>query len=345
MSEEMIDPNSQGLAQVAPEARALVKEALMGPGMRRLKQQRESAYIDLKNSGRLKPATILNFNPVSLKVDDGHVPWRVPAAIDKLKKSITLEHGGRTYEASIFTVREPSFVPWIRDVRPPSDEGENPSSEYDPVFILPLELLDQYRIMYTEAAGQILMGGVIAFEGDLSTFKNVKETIRVPQFTTLPDRKRSYFSKEVDFAEELKTTLDMQKAYCQRMIQQGDEYFQDEVQAKNITAPHRIWAQFAMTMGWKQVAPAWMNAQLESEESCKGCGKGKKRTDAWFCDCGRPYNPFAAFMAGENVPESYLFSLKGKELDKVLAELGRREELKARFRAASPTPPTAPPAL
>lgn len=331
MSNEVIAAESAGYKEIAPEAKSAIKEALMGPGMKRLTLQRQSAYQDLKNSGRLKPATVINFNPVPLKVDDGHVPWMIPAANDTSAKRIKIEHGGKKFVASYFTVREPSFVPWIRDVRPPSDEGENPSSEYDAKFILPLELVDQYRIMYTEPSGQSLMGGVLVFEGDVHAFTKGK-TIRVPKFSTLPDRTRSYFSEEVDALKALAATLDMQKAYCERSIQRGDEYFQDDEQAKNITMPMRRWAQYALDMGWKQNAPEWMNSKLESEESCKGCGKGRKRNDAHFCECGRPYNPLAAFLDGENVPESYLFALKGKDLELAMEEMNRRESIRDKFR-------------
>lgn len=330
MSEEVIGKDTAGYREIAPEAKAAVKEALMGPGMRRLTQQRQSAYLDLKNSGRLRPATVVNFNPVSLKVDDGHVPWRIPAATDASAKRIEMQHGGKTYIASYFTVREPSFVPWIRDVRPPSDEGENPSSEFDAKFILPIEMMDQYRISYNDPAGQTLMGGVLVFEGDINAFTKGK-TIRVPKFSTLPDRTRSYFTVETDTLKATAATLEMQKEFCERNLQRGDEYKQDEQQAKNITTPMRMWAQFALDMGWKQTAPEWMNSKLESEVTCRACGKGRKRTDAHFCDCGRPYDPLAAFLDGENVPESYLFALKGKDLELAIEETSRREAVKAKF--------------
>lgn len=319
------------IADIADGARNVIKEATLGPGMKKLQLQRQSAYLDLKNSGRLKPCTIINFNPVSLKVDDGHVPWRVPAGTDS-DKSLKVKFGGREYRAAIFTVREPKFVPWIRDVRPPADEGENPASEYDAKFILPLELLDQYRISYCDPVGRIGMGGMLCFEGDVHAFtKNQEKTIRVPRFTTLPDRTRSYYSEEVSTGEALKETLEMQKVYCTQRIQEADEYNQDEMQRKNITPVHRIWAKFALAMGWKQVAPPWMSATLESEDVCVGCGKGRTRSDAWFCACGRPYNAFAAFMAGENVPESYLFALKGEEQANAMKELDRRQKIREKF--------------
>lgn len=320
-----------GVEILAPEAKEMIKQTHLGPGMIKLQMQKKSAYIDLQNSGRLQPATIINFNPVSLLVDDGHVPWRIPAATDKVKKPFLVEYGGKKYQASVFTVREPAFVPWIRDVHKPSDEGENPTADYDAKFILPIELMDQYRISYCDSFGRIQMGGILCFQGDVHAFTK-GNTIRVPQFTTLPDRTRSYFAKETDSSKALAETLEMQKNYCTMIIQQADEYFQDDEQKKNITPIHRIWLKFALDMGWKQKTPDWMNSVLESEESCKGCGIGRTRTDAHFCKCGRPYNALASFMAGENIPESYLFALTGKDLETAMKELDRRETIKAKFR-------------
>lgn len=319
------------LKDVAPAVKEKIKEAHLGPGMIKLQMQRTSAYIDLQNSGRLKPATVINFNPVSLLVDDGHVPWRVPSCIDKVKNPITVEYGGRKYMGSVLTVREPGFVPWIRDVHKPSDEGENPNADYDAKFILPIELMDQYRRMYCDSFGQIQMGGMLVFEGDVHAFTKSKN-IRIPKFTMLPDRTLSYFTQEIDSAKALAETLEMQKNYCTMIIQQADEYFQDDDMKKNITPIHRLWLKYALDMGWKQKTPDWMNSVLESEESCKGCGKGRTRTDAHFCLCGRPYNALASFMAGENIPESYLFALSGKDLETAMKELARREDIKAKFR-------------
>jgi hypothetical protein len=324
------------MKELDPAAREVIKQANLGPGMKRLTMQRESAYMDLKNSGRLKACTVVNLNPLSLKVEDTHVPSRVPAGNDPLGKRIIIEHGGRKFQASFLTIREPSFVAWIRDVHKPADEGENASAEYDPKWVLPLEAVDQYRIQYTQPQFTP-MGGVLAFEGDIHALKEALKdegTIRIPTSSRLQDGTRSYFSKEVSVMKELAATLEMQKTFCMFMIQQGDEYDQDAEQRKNITPVHRLWLTFAMEMGWKQVAPPWMNATLDSEEACKGCGKGRTRQDAFFCSCGRPFNAYAAYMAGENVPESYLFALKGKEFDDVMKELAKRKKMMARFAAA-----------
>lgn len=328
MPEVISEANVYDISQAAQVA---INERTQGVSMQRLTSQRKSSRIEYKHSGRDKPSTVINFNPIQLRVCDGNVPWPIPASIDKHKKGITLEYSGRSYQAAFFTVREPRFVAWPTDVKKPAVDDENAIAEYKPIWISPIELLNQYKLEYTDPSKN-MTGGVIVIEGDIHAFTKSKGTIRIPKYEKLEDGRLSYFSEEVDIAREIAACLDLQKTRCTFMIQQGDEYNQDDQQRKNITPVHRIWAQYAIDMGWKQQAPPWMSATLESEETCKGCGKGKKRNDAWFCDCGRPYNAFAAFMSGENVPEAYILALKGKELDQAMTEFHRREAIKAQFK-------------
>jgi hypothetical protein len=327
---------SSGLGSIAPEARAMIAEMYNGENMKKLALQRVSAREALEAQGQIKPCTVINWNPVQLKLENAHAPWTIPPCTDKSAKTLKIEFEGKKYTGSYMTIREPAFVAWIRDVKKPTDDSGNPTAEYDAKFVLPLEIADQYHLEYNTSEKQNLMGGVLVFEGDVHAFKKAlgakAAKILVPKYRTLSDRTRTYFAEEVDLVERLKLCLDTQKATCQSVIQKGDEYDQDDNERKNITSPMRAWAQFSLDMGWKQNAPPWMNAQLDSEESCKGCGRGKKKTGAHFCECGRPFNAYEAFMAGENVPESYLFALKGKELDQVMEELGKREALKAKFR-------------
>lgn len=331
MSDEEIGKESTGFSVISADAKAAVAGAIDGPGMKALRLKRQSARIELQHSGRLKPATIINFNPVRLKVECGLINFSIPASTDKPKKGMTFTHADKKYEAAVVTVREPAMIPWLRDVKGPAMEDDNPITDYDVKWALPLELADNFRQTYNDISG-INMGGVVVFEGDVHVFGKSK-TLRIAKFTTLPDRSRSYYSEEVDFNVLVAGVLAQQKEYCERMIQQGDEYnqSQNDIDAKNITSVHRIWARYAIDMGWKQEAPPWMNAKFDSEESCKGCGEPRKRTDAHFCKCGRPYNAFSAFMAGESVPESYLFALKEEELAKVAKEMKRRKDIRTKL--------------
>lgn len=319
----------------AGQAAVAANEIMQGVAMKRLTSQRKSSRIEYKHSGRDLPSTVINFNPVRLQVCDGNVPWAVPSCIDKEKKSITVPFGGKKYTASYFTVREPRFVPWLTDVKKPTADDENTISEYKPIWLQPIELLNQYKLEYTDPSKN-MTGGVIVIEGDIHSFTKSKGTIRIPKYEKLEDGRLTYFSEEVDLEREVAATLELQKTRCTFMIQQGDEYNQDDQQRKNITPVHRIWAQFAIDMGWKQVAPPWMSAVLDSEETCKGCGKGRARSDAWACACGRFYNPLAAFLAGENVPEAYIYALSdSKDIAQAEAEMKRRMAAKARFESLS----------
>lgn len=324
------DVQSRSFNEVSAAAAAAVNEATQGAAMQQLTVRRKSAYIDLKHSGQLKPATVINFNPIPLAVHDGHVRWRIPAATDDAKKGVKIAYGNLTYEAAYFTVREPAFVPWITDVKKPAPEDENARGVYDAKFILPIELLDQYKREYTDPSRN-MTGGVMVIEGDIHSLTKNKGTILIPKMVRKPDRSFSYFTEEADYKSELAACLDMQKSRCEFMIRQGDEYNQTEQERKNITPVHRAWYGFALKMGWKAKECAWMSSTLEPEDTCKGCGKGIPPGAAWFCECGRPYNPFAAFMAGEPVPESYLFALTEKELGQVKVEMERRAKIRATF--------------
>jgi hypothetical protein len=327
MAEEVISGDSTGYAVISKDAQAAILGAVEGPGMKALRLKRQSSRIELEHSGRLKPATIINFNPVRLKVECGLINFTVPSCKDKPRKGITYTHNGKKYEAAVITVREPAVIPWTRDVKAPRMEDENPSTDFDVKWALPIELADQFRANYNDING-INMGGVIVYEGDIHAFAKTK-TLRVPKYSTLPDRSRSYYSEETDFQSLVDSILSQQKIYTERMIQQGDEYDQSQnaIDRGNITPVHRIWAQYSLDMGWKQTTPRWLNSSLDTETSCKGCGAPVKRTDAFFCECGRPYNAYSAYMAGEHVPESYLAALKGKELEEVVKEMARRKKL------------------
>ena len=324
----MSEEQSRSFADISQAAAVAVNEATQGAAMQQLTVKRKSAYIDLKHTGQLKPATVINFNPIALRVHDGHVRWRIPAATEENKKGVRVQYGKLTYEAAYFTVREPAFVPWITDVKKPAPEDENARGVYDARFIMPIELLDQYRREYTDPSRN-LTGGVIVIEGDIHAFTKNKGTILIPDTVRKPDRSLTYFSKEANYQEVLAASLDMQKSRCEFMIQQGDEYDQNEQERKNITPVHRAWYSFAIKMGWKVKESRWMSSTMEPEDTCKGCGKGIPAVASWHCDCGRYYNPLAAFLAGEPVPESYLYALEGKDLDLVKAEMKKRAAIKA----------------
>ena len=129
-------------------------------------------------------------------------------------------------------------------------DDENAIAEYKPVWLAPIELMNQYKLEYANPSKN-MMGGVLVLKGDIHAFEKSKGTIRIPKFERLADGRLSYFSEEVDLQKELAACFTIQKDRSMFMIRQGDEYNQDEQQRKNITGVHRAWDKFAIDMGWK----------------------------------------------------------------------------------------------
>lgn len=336
-----MEVEARSFADLSQETQIAVNEKMQGVAMKKLTVQRKSSEIEYMHSGMNKPATVINFNPIALSLHDGNVPWTIPAATDVSKKGIKVPYGSRVYEAAFFTIRElqkgvtkdptAKFIAWPTDVKKPAADDENAIAEYKPVWISQLEMADQYRKEYTNPARN-MMGGVLVFQGDIHTFTKSKGTILIPRTERLADGRLSYFTEEVDMKQELAACLDTQKGFCEFMIRQGDEYNQDEQQRKNITPVHRKWDDFALKMGWKEQAAQWTSSKLDNEESCKGCGKARKRLDAWACECGRYYNALAAYLAGEPVPEAYIYALSDpKDVEQAEKEMKRRAAQKAKF--------------
>ena len=192
----------------------------------------------------------------------------------------------------------------IKDVKV---EDEIPSGIYDLKACKQIEIAHCFFVAYTLGVlgSSTGMGGVVAFEGDrrslTRTGDNKRLQIKVPQFIRLPNNTREYFCEPADFLECVTKSLKLQRQYCTVQTQQAQTYWdQGDEERKNITRIHRVWHQYEMDMGWRQVAAPWITLTTEGTITCEGCGEPKKRVDAFFCfKCARPYQPFEAYKAGE----------------------------------------------
>lgn len=298
-----------------------------GTVMKAVNQRTVTERQRLVASGLLKPATIINFNPIDLRVESALIPYSVPR-YDK-GKSVTLTVGGRQRKASFITVRDAIIRPKIRNVTKPADM-DDPIAEYEVMSILPIEIVYQFHNEYFGSDNPV--GGMLAFEGDIHVLgdrgKEPKE-FRVPKFLTLQDHSRAYFSEPADFKDKLEEALKTQRAHCDGVLTRAYANFQDPDQRKFIHNIDRAWAEFALAQGWIQAMPEWVYASVNENQVCNGCGSVKKHPKAHFCVCGRPYDAFEAFMAGENVAAVHLLNLPKEKLDKVRKEAKRRRELEA----------------
>ena len=300
----MGDPSFAPVNPMAnPELNGWLSRRIDGKAMRALKVERDALLMSLKATGMAQPATILNFNPVPLRLDGG-IDFKVPSIVDDAVQDedrFMYKMDGRTYKASVLTIREPRVFTQIKDVK---KEEDVEVGVYDVKACKQIEIAHCFLAAYTSGTPSSSgMGGVVVFQGDRRVLErpNTKRLeIKVPEFILLPNKTREYIAQPHDFDEIVAAALRLQKIYCNAQTQQAQSYWDQEDQRGNITTVHRIWHQYEMDMGWLQVAAPWVTLSNEPTVTCEGCGEPRKRVDAYFCHkCARPYLPFEAYKAGE----------------------------------------------
>lgn len=325
----MPDPD---FAVVSPQQNQSIREfisnRLNGKAMDKLKKETVSLLRSLEANGLAKPATVLNFNPIALVLDGGLAPYKVPSIIDEFVNDadrFKVSYKGREYKATVFTIRYPKAFPLIRDVH--VKDGVE-MGDYDARVCRQIEIAHAYLASYTAGdRNSSGMGGVVAFEGDRNLLKRDLTTleVQVPTFTDLDNGWREYYTVPRKFSEVVAETLDMQRKYCNAETQRAQTFNENDGLRLNITDVHRIWHQYELDMGWRQKPAPWVTMSNEAQEVCAGCGEPKKRVEAYFCRCGRPFDPLKAYLAGELPVESHhLNRLSDKDWAQVEKEEARR---------------------
>jgi hypothetical protein len=306
-----------------------------GKAMRALKIERESLIASLKATGQAQPATILNFNPVALRLDGG-INFKVPSIIDRVVREEDMfqcTYKGRKYRATVLTIKEPIVYPFIKDVK---KEEDVEVGIYEPRACKQIEIAHCFLTSYTVGTPQSSgMGGVVIFQGnrdalDRKDEKTGKQIVKVPSFIRLANKTREYFTEEKTLEEVITGALDMQRVYSNTQTQQAQTYWDQEDQRGNITPIHRVWHQFEIDMGWRQEAAPWVTLQNEAKETCLGCGETKRNVAAFFCHkCNRVYDPMTAYMAKE-IPVTHpaMDRIKDADWTKVHKEEARRKALR-----------------
>lgn len=327
------NPNSN------PYISAVLDKMTNGKEMRRLAIDRQALLTSLKATGLAQPATILNFNPVALGLDGG-IGFKVPSILDDFVKEEDRFHykfEGREYKATLLTIREPKTFLQIKDVKV---EDEIASGVYEVKACKQIEIAHCFWTAYTLGVlgSSVGMGGVVAFEGDrrvLDREKSNKDgkgiTIKVPDYIRLENKSREYITEPKDFDDVVHTCLRIQRKYANMQTQEAQSYWDKEDQRGNITPIHRIWHQYEIDMGWRQVAAPWVTMMNEETVTCIGCGEPKRRVDAFFCwKCSRVYSPFDAYMAKE-IPANHpsMERIEDKQWPLVHKEEERRKSLRA----------------
>ena len=132
--------------------------------MRRIQEDMIATRQTLESNGLLKPATIINFNPVPL-VQDGLINLTVPAAGASDAGRVEWEYNGQVYLGHVVTVRTPLLYASTEGVAPdPDGLGDFPTLAAN--YILPIGIAYSFYEHYSlPTRGASFMGGVLVFAG------------------------------------------------------------------------------------------------------------------------------------------------------------------------------------
>lgn len=322
-----------------------------GRQMAALKVKYDSEVLKCRVPGATKPATVLNFNPVPLRI--WGVDYKVPSPYGDgvaPQNLIEFHYKGKAYKASYLTIEMPKLYTQIRDVyRKESEDIGDGVGVYDVNKHQPIEIAHVFwRTHNGMGSNASNMGGVVCWEGTRRDLEKKAEDGQIwlnwPKFETLPDTRREYYSEPRLLSEALGEALDRQRDYCDAHVQQADLYYTNEEERNNITVPHRVWHQFQLDMGWESTPKPWMHIQSSAQITCDGCGAPKKRVVAVFCHaCARPFDPLEAYMRGElDVSSVHMNRIEPEGWEKVRTEEKRRRDLrKSLLEEEDDTPPKA----
>jgi len=319
---------------------------------------------DGKIIGPLRPCTVVNFNPVELVVE-GQLRITVPKPGTTSHHQIKMPYRGRMVQGHYCYIASPMVGERKSDKEPiyytvvtghevdsvlPIDVPTVNARVFSPHSIA-CELWSQYNSPTFK-----LMGGILMFDQGphVLAAQNLAKTgdrIFVPERLQMEDEGLyTYQLRETLLDDELDRIFDTQRQYCDVVIQQAHTLWaeQDVASRKMVTDTHREWARWAKAMGYLEQLPEWVNAKLILGDSiaelrvCRYCGTQQSSAIVFFCPkCNAPYDPYKAFMAGLHVPQGFLETLEGEELEAVLRTM---QERKSRFATLGPQEPPTPPA-
>jgi hypothetical protein len=316
-----------------PSLRPAVQNEKHGRMMDQLEREGRRAIDVARASGQIVPVVVVNFNPVELTLPQGLTNWKVPreghfgSPNEARPKTLAVHFNGKHYLPSYVVIKDAVLDKKPEPVR--VEDGE-PKTQYHPLVVPPIERAFEYYEAYNRA-NRSMMGGVLVFEGDridplMQTSTDAK--IRVPQKMALATGGSQLVFTETLLRHELKTVLDRQREYYERMYQDATTLHNDPQRRFGLPDErHRTWAQFGLDMGWRDLAPPWMErAMQEGLKRCPRCQLSAQNALAWFCVCGTPYDAFTAFMAGQDVAEVHLINLPDEQFEQVREESERRRQ-------------------
>lgn len=322
--------------------------------------------------GHYSPFTVINFNPLALRLEGIFKRYSVPSPDDDRLPAgvsrVVMNWRGQDRVGHALTIRDPLIYGRMTGAKGLGAPGEvlpeQEVAEYLPVAIV-YSFLEHYSpIFVTKKDGMAAappkdarrMYGVLAFEGDVHALEpqrleNNGRTIQVPLARTLTIGKSSQRIYET-VAFTLDDYLDQmflgQRRYADAVISRAQQKFTEGKAREEIGSAERTWYRWAIRMGYapapKDPDRTWLNEMISlttadgaaeiTLRKCPGCRAVEPEPDSPFCPkCNRPMDIFKTFMEGHPVAEAYLALLEGEQRTLALAEYKRRQNAMEAFSA------------
>lgn len=237
--------------------------------------------------GHFSPFTVINFNPLALRLEGIFKRYCVPSPDDERLPAnisrVVMNWHGKDRVGHALTIREPLIYGKLTGAKGMGAPGEvlpeQEVAEYLPIAIV-YNFLEHYSPIFVVKKDGMAsappkdarrMYGVLAFEGDLHTLEPQRlaqngRTIQVPLARTLTVGKTSqrvYETVTFSLDEYLEQMFTGQKKYCDVIISRAQQKFTEGKAREEIGASERTWYRWAIRMGYapapKESNKTWLN--------------------------------------------------------------------------------------
>lgn len=347
--DEIIADLQKRLREIAGTSAGEIQSRLArSPSARKRQQAVMRKMTELRNltrkygdvwEGPCAPATVINLNPIDLRLYGQLQRLSIPAA----GKGAKIEMGfrGRKFSGSYVTVSTPEV--WLAHTGIELDPVAD-SPQMEARYIPPIGLAHQFYSHYCEGAPDAQhIGGILIFEGDIhaldrSHLERTQRQVMVPKASwSMDGTGEIIYTSEARLLEEyLAEELQRQRQYCESVIARGHQYAtsNDSVERKNLTNIHILWHNFAVERGYLARPYEWAASPLQTGPlaevvKCPDCSTVQDDPAQYFCrNCNAPFDAHKAFMDGKQVSPDRLavYPEDSQEFKDILREISHRRK-------------------
>ncbi len=253
-------------------------------GLRWSRAQRAEKEAMLRDTGKARPAVVVNFNPFALRVSGGML----------FKDGVAACPVGTPYSARV-----------LHEVRwQAADKGctLDDVEQFDPIPYVPAVLAPEYVREYVQ---ERQTGGVLVFMGD-GVPEDLDVEVDIPQHTPGGDGPSYTTIIKRNLKQYWEETLAKQNAQILKRIEEANTFYEDPEMRKYITDNDREYVRLAEYRGIlkPEDRPRWVlnNAMLHAEKKpdpCPACGAVPNPGAAVCITCGDyVFDRVKAFRAG-----------------------------------------------